>query len=118
MARATNNISKPPPEIIDEMKAECKPKSESKSVCLSSVKVGCELQEIIQLERYSSIKAKIIHLELKVDELPVQETEDAGNAWMREIQRSIVGSHKFLRRCSIHWVCCLIKQVYFVVGVD
>ena len=118
MARATNNINKPPPEIINEMKAECKPKSESANVGLSSVKVGCELQEAIQLERYSSIKAKIIHLELKVDELSVQETEDAESAWMREIQRSIVGSHNFLRRCSIHWACCLIKQVYFVVGVD
>ena len=104
--------SKPPPEIIDEMKAEFKPKSESTSVWLSSVKVGCELQEIIQLKRYSStqtlfhatamvfhfignLKAKIRHLELKLDELSVQETEDAENAWMREIQRSILGSHKF-----------------------
>ena len=104
--------SKPPPEIIDEIKAEFKPKSESTSVCLSSVKVGCELQEIIQLERYSStqklfhitaivfhfignLKAKIRHLELKLDDLPEQETEDAENAWMREIQRSILGSHKF-----------------------
>ena len=104
--------SKPPLEVIAEMKAEFKPKSESTSVCLSFVKVGCELQEIIQLERYSStqklfhvtvmvfrfignLKAKIRHLELKLHELSVQETEDAENAWMREIQRSILGSHKF-----------------------
>ena len=98
MARAT----KPPPEIIDEMKAEFKPKSESTSVCLSSVNVGCEWKEIMQLERYSStqkffhvtavvlrfignLKAKIRHLELKLDELSMQETEDVENAWMREI---------------------------------
>ena len=104
--------SKPPPEIIDEMKAEFKPKSESTCVCLSFVKGGCELQEIIQLERYSStqklfhvtatvfrfivnLKAKIRHLELKLGELSVQKTEDAENAWMRETQRSIDGSHKF-----------------------
>ena len=104
--------SKLPSEINDEMKAEFKPKSESRSVCLSSVKVACALQEIIQLERYSStqksfhvtamefrfignLKAKIRHLELKLDELSVQETEDAENALMREIQRSILGSHKF-----------------------
>ena len=103
-----STTSKPPPEIIDEMKAEFKPKLESTSVCLSSVEGGCELQ----LERYSStqklfhvtamvfrfignLKAKIRHLELKLDELSVQETEDAENAWIREIQRSIVGSHKF-----------------------
>ena len=42
-----------------------------------------------------NLKANIRHLELKLDELPVQETEDAENAWMREIQRSILGSHKF-----------------------
>ena len=54
-------ISKPPPEIIAEMKAEFKPKSESTSVFLSSVKVGCELQEIIQLERYSSTQ-KLFHV--------------------------------------------------------
>ena len=94
--------SEPPPEIIDQMKAEFELKSESTSVCLSSVKVGCELQEIIQLEIYSSpqklfhvtamvfcfignLKAKIRHLELKLDEVSVQETVDAENAWMREI---------------------------------
>ena len=94
------------------MNAEFKPKSHSASVCLSSVKVGCESQEIIQLDRYRStqklfhvtamvfrsicnLKAKIRHLELKLGESSVQETEDAENAWMRKIQRSIVGSHKF-----------------------
>ena len=76
------------------------------------MKVGCELQEIIQPERYSStqklfhvtamvfhfisnLKVKITHLELKLGELSVQETEDAENAWIREIQWSIFGSHKF-----------------------
>ena len=73
------------------------------------MKVGCELQEIIKLERYSStqklfhvsamvflfignLMAKIRDLEHKLDELSVQETEDAENAWMREIQRSIHGN--------------------------
>ena len=42
-----------------------------------------------------NLKAKIRHLELKLDELSVQETEDAESAWMREIQRSVLGSHKF-----------------------
>ena len=49
--------SKSPPEIMDEMKAE----SESTSVCLSFVKVGCELKEIIQPERYSSTQ-KLFHV--------------------------------------------------------
>ena len=94
------------------MKAEFKPKSDSTSVCISSVKVGYEFQEIIQPESYSStqnlfqdtamvfcfignLKTKIRHLELKLGKLSVQETEDAENAWIRQIQRSIVGSNKF-----------------------
>ena len=52
---------KPPSKIIDEMNAESKPKSEATSVCLSSVKVGCELQEIIQPERYSSTQVVSCH---------------------------------------------------------
>ena len=106
------------------MKAEFKPKSESTGVCLSFVKVGYELQEIIQLEIYSltqklfHVTAMVFHFigNLKVKIRHVQETEDAENAWMRELQRSIFGSQFLnLRRCSIQWACFLIRQVYFIV---
>ena len=64
-----------------------------------------------------NLKAKIRNLKLKLGILSVGETEDAESAWMREIQRSIVGSHKF-KEMQHSLGCFLIKQLYFVVEVD